>query len=66
VRFLGALQIMLALAIGAGVYSIGKTLWDAPGAPCLAGDPVLMFGAVALGVPTLTVYLLWFATDNSQ
>ena len=67
VRFLGALQIMLALAIGAGVYSIGKTLWDAP-ERTLPSQAIrfLMFGAVALGVPTLTVYLLWFATDNSQ
>lgn len=29
VRFLGALQIVLALGIGAGAYTIAKTLWDA-------------------------------------
>lgn len=29
VRFLGALQIMCALGIGAGLYSVGKALWVA-------------------------------------
>lgn len=30
VRFLGAMQIVLALAIGAGAYAIGRALWQAP------------------------------------
>ncbi len=29
VRFLGAMQVMLALAIGAGMFSIGRTIWYA-------------------------------------
>ncbi|MBA3455673.1 MAG: hypothetical protein H0T42_21440 [Deltaproteobacteria bacterium] len=67
VRFLGALQIMLALGIGAGLYSIGKALWDAPEGS-LGSDLVrfLLFGLIAIGVPALTIYLLVFATDTSR
>ena len=67
VRFLGALQIMLALAIGAGLYSIGKTLWAAR-ENTLLFDLIrfAMFGIIAIGVPVLTVYLLVFANDASR
>jgi len=30
VRFLGAMQVVVALAIGAGVLKLGKQIWDAP------------------------------------
>ena len=67
VRFLGALQIMLALAIGAGLYSTGKVLWDAP-EKTLRSQAIrfVLFGTVAIGVPVLTLYLLVFATDKSR
>ncbi len=67
VRFLGALQIMLALGIGAGLFSIGKVLWDAPEGS-LRSELIryLLFVVVAVGVPALTVYLLFFATEKSQ
>ncbi|MDB4961384.1 MAG: conserved rane protein of unknown function [Myxococcales bacterium] len=67
VRFLGAMQIMLALAIGAGAFALGKQLWSAPERSWswYAGRYVL-FGVIAIGGPALAVYVLWFAPDASQ
>ena len=64
VRFLGAMQIVLALAIGAGAHALGKALWDVSeesrGFSLLRG---LITSAVALCGLAIAVYL-WFAPDS--
>lgn len=66
VRFLGAMQIMLALAIGAGVYSILKRLWHArAGTWTWDTARYALFAVVVVGGPGLAVYLGWFAPDRS-
>jgi hypothetical protein len=67
VRFLGALQIMLALAIGAGAYALGRQLWTAAErTPSWYAIRYILFALIALGGPALAIFVLWYAPDGSQ
>jgi len=66
IRFLGAMQIVLALALGAGVYTLGKELWNVTETDARAQVMrVAMWGTVVIGGPALAVYLVWFAPADS-
>jgi hypothetical protein len=49
VRFLGAMQVVIALAIGAGMLSLGKQIWDAPEGSALHRPVRAALSAVLLG-----------------
>ena len=55
VRFLGAMQIMFGLAIGAGAYSIGKTLWNSPEDGLIARS---LRAAISLGGKRARLWIL--------
>ncbi|HSR95799.1 MAG TPA: hypothetical protein VLM79_01960 [Kofleriaceae bacterium] len=65
VRFLGPLQVVIALALGAAALVIGQRLWNAvEGSPMArAGRLVVLAGAVG-GACGLT-YLVWKLPDGS-
>src|SRR6185436_24781 len=65
VRMLGALQVVAALAIGAGALMIGARLWNAPeGSPLARAARVACMGAGLVGVIAIA-YSILFASDGS-
>ncbi|HZJ63522.1 MAG TPA: hypothetical protein VFD36_08335 [Kofleriaceae bacterium] len=65
VRMLGALQVVAALAIGAGALMIGARLWNAPeGSPLARAGRVACMGAGLVGVIAIA-YSILFASEGS-
>jgi hypothetical protein len=64
VRFLGAMQIVLALGLGAGVYTLGKVLWgiseQTRGFRLLR---IALFATAAGAAAAIAIYF-WFASDT--
>lgn len=58
VRFLGAMQVLYALAIGAGVVAIGRAMWNAPRGSLLFWSVRIGLAAIALAVHVAIVWQL--------
>ena len=66
VRFLGAMQIVLALAIGAGFLVLCKRIWDAPdGSPVSRGGRLLII-AGGLAIAAALGYLVLAAPETAS
>jgi hypothetical protein len=64
VRFLGALQITIALLVGLGTYAIGQWLWDtAEGTPRIRIARIVVLAVVAAAGAAFLGYL-WFTEDG--
>src|SRR5205807_9334165 len=65
VRFLGAMQVVVSLAIGAGFIVLCRRIWDAPeGSPVSRGGRLLIVAA-GLAVAGATGYLIAIAPADA-
>jgi hypothetical protein len=66
VRFLGAMQIVMALAIGAGAVMLGKRVWNAGEGSYLSRGGRLLIMIAGLGVVGAIAYMIWKAPAGSS
>jgi hypothetical protein len=65
VRFLGSMQIVIALAVGTGALLIGARLWNAPeGSPLARAGRVVILIAGVVGGAGL-IYMIWQLPEGS-
>jgi hypothetical protein len=65
VRFLGAMQVLFALGIGAAVVSAGKRLWDARTETRLFKFERIAFSVIALVVHLIILGMLLFGDEDN-
>ncbi len=67
VRFLGAMQLLLGIGIGLGLFSIGAWWWRVrPGSTTAVVMRVALVALLGIGGPLLAGYALWFAEIDGR
>lgn len=75
VRFLGAMQVVLAMAIGAGAFAMFRAIWDAPSTrwplAYVRNLPLKSYGELVFGVRTVIIAItsalvIFVALQGSQ